>query len=314
MLSEEKIEKLRTLHYRSYDVVSETDVEYLSHLAYNVHPTVRKAVAENLYAPEELLWEAFQNETDPNVFWGLSKNQNMPPRLAKRVFEKSEHMEILLSLAENFNTPVDILETLEEKNNYNLNLRLLININIPFEIFTRITANADVKILETIALSSAWLSKTRKYVTYSFGVLPDHIADSIMALNRNSAFQKEEFARQGSFWSEEALLRHLKNWDAYSVDLKVAFIRNEKVPKEFLSQILHNNPHREVLNTLAKNPNLALADQIHIINSHKTPSLRVSIARHTKFAEVLEVIYYNTKSEQIREAVEGNPLFAEIKR
>ena len=63
---------------------------------------------------------------------------------------------------------------------------------------------------------------------------------------------------------------------------------------------------RSVLNKLTTNSLLPLDLAYEIIDSHKTPSLRESIAKNTASGELLEYIWNGTASKSIRKAVTEN--------
>jgi hypothetical protein len=81
---------------------------------------------------------------------------------------------------------------------------------------------------------------------------------------------------------------------------------------EILDQ-LKTDSSRPVINAVAKNGNAWVSTHEHLASSHKTPAIRLSIALVTKDNELLNKIYHGTKSKEIRERVEKNPIFVNLK-
>jgi hypothetical protein len=75
---------------------------------------------------------------------------------------------------------------------------------------------------------------------------------------------------------------------------------------------LAKDSKREVLNAVAENPLLPTHVAEEIVSSHKTPSLRIDIARNSVDQDLLNKIWNGTKSAEIREAVESNRLFIRL--
>ena len=72
---------------------------------------------------------------------------------------------------------------------------------------------------------------------------------------------------------------------------------------------LKDDPSREVINKLVDNPFLPDDVALYLVAKHKSPSIRISIAKWSNSLTVLNTIFNGTQSEQIRNAVLENPLF-----
>lgn len=72
---------------------------------------------------------------------------------------------------------------------------------------------------------------------------------------------------------------------------------------------LKDDKSREVINYVALNPFISFDTAVYLINNHKTPVIRESIAENTRAPEILRMIWDSTKSEEIRKYVRNNPYF-----
>lgn len=66
---------------------------------------------------------------------------------------------------------------------------------------------------------------------------------------------------------------------------------------------------RDVINSVAYNPFINFDTAVYLIENHKTPDIRISIACYTRDPDILRIIWDSTKSDKIRESVMGNPYF-----
>lgn len=73
--------------------------------------------------------------------------------------------------------------------------------------------------------------------------------------------------------------------------------------------VLKDDKIRDVINSVAYNPFISFDTAVYLIENHKTPDIRVSIARNTRDYDILRIIWDSTNSKQIREAVKENPFF-----
>lgn len=76
---------------------------------------------------------------------------------------------------------------------------------------------------------------------------------------------------------------------------------------------LKDDKSRPVINAVARNSSAWVSTHEHLVASHKTPAIRISVAYATNDNDLLNKIYHGTKSKDIREAVENNPVFINTK-
>lgn len=76
---------------------------------------------------------------------------------------------------------------------------------------------------------------------------------------------------------------------------------------------LKKDPARPVVNAVAKNSAAWGSTHEYLVNNHKTPAIRISVATVTKDNDLLNKIYHGTKSKDIRDSVVKNPIFIEQK-
>ncbi|MCC3299416.1 hypothetical protein [Arthrobacter caoxuetaonis] len=72
---------------------------------------------------------------------------------------------------------------------------------------------------------------------------------------------------------------------------------------------MKDDTHRPVINAIAGNPKAWVSTHEYLAGKHKTPAVRISIAKATTDAALLGRIHAGTKSAQIHAAVEANPAF-----
>jgi hypothetical protein len=151
-----------------------------------------------------------------------------------------------------------------------------------------------------------------------------------LAYNVKAAATLEVFDR---LWSMKAARANLISavdsavYDSAPVDSRVFdiihdFMKSGEAPnsmREAYASVRYADPeildswktdsHRPVINAIAGNGAAWVSTHEHLVDNHKTPSLRISIARVTKDKDLLSKIYYGTKNNDIRESVMKNPLF-----
>lgn len=76
---------------------------------------------------------------------------------------------------------------------------------------------------------------------------------------------------------------------------------------------LKDDPSRPVINAVARNKAAWVSTHEHLVASHKTPAIHISVAYATTDNDLLNKIYHGTKSKDIREVVEKNPVFVNTK-
>lgn len=76
---------------------------------------------------------------------------------------------------------------------------------------------------------------------------------------------------------------------------------------------LKEDPARPVINAVARNASAWVSTHEHLVMSHKTPAIRIYIATVTKDNDLLNKIYHGTKSKEIREHVEMNDHFVNLR-
>ena len=72
---------------------------------------------------------------------------------------------------------------------------------------------------------------------------------------------------------------------------------------------LKDDPHRPVINAIARNSSALVSTHEYLIDNHKSSGIRTSIAMVTENSYLLNKIYFGTKSKEIRYWVECNPRF-----
>lgn len=77
---------------------------------------------------------------------------------------------------------------------------------------------------------------------------------------------------------------------------------------ETLDKLKHDKV-RNVINSLARNPFINFDTAKYLVLNHKTPNIRIDIARNARDNDLLRIIWESTNSKQIREAVSNNPYF-----
>lgn len=75
---------------------------------------------------------------------------------------------------------------------------------------------------------------------------------------------------------------------------------------------MKNDESRAVVNAIAGNPNAWASTHEYLVTKHKSPGVRMSVARVTTNNDLLNLIYNSTKSEQIRKTVESNDHFINL--
>lgn len=76
---------------------------------------------------------------------------------------------------------------------------------------------------------------------------------------------------------------------------------------------LKTDPARPVINAVARNSAAWVSTHEHLVTSHKTPAIRIYVATVTTDNDLLNKIYHGTKSKEIREHVEMNEHFINLK-
>lgn len=91
-------------------------------------------------------------------------------------------------------------------------------------------------------------------------------------------------------------------------DVRAAYALKQWADPDIL-HVMKEDKFREVITNLSWNPALKSETAKFLIEAHKTPSIRMSIAARTDDIDVLKMILNSTKSKQIHEAVFNNPHF-----
>lgn len=91
-------------------------------------------------------------------------------------------------------------------------------------------------------------------------------------------------------------------------DVRAAYALSQWADPDIL-HVMKEDKFREVITNLSWNPALKSETAKFLIEAHKTPSIRMSIAARTDDIDVLKMILNSTKSKQIHEAVFNNPHF-----
>lgn len=92
-------------------------------------------------------------------------------------------------------------------------------------------------------------------------------------------------------------------------DTREVYARSQSISSPSILDQMKDDRHRPVVNAVAGNPRAWVSTHEHLVTSHKSPSIRISVAGATTDNDLLNSIYRSTKSEQIRKAVEKNPAF-----
>jgi hypothetical protein len=72
---------------------------------------------------------------------------------------------------------------------------------------------------------------------------------------------------------------------------------------------LKDDPHRPVINAIARNSSAWTSTHEYLLGNHKSPGIRIFIIAATEDNDLLNKIYRGTKSKDIREQVEHHPNF-----
>ena len=98
-----------------------------------------------------------------------------------------------------------------------------------------------------------------------------------------------------------------------SAALREAYASDPNIATPEMLDQLKTDPSRPVINAIAKNSSAWVSTHDYLAGHHKTPAIRISIARVTNNNELLNNIYHGTKSKDIREQVEKNPAFNDLR-
>lgn len=98
-----------------------------------------------------------------------------------------------------------------------------------------------------------------------------------------------------------------------SASLREAYASASFIALPEILDTFKSDSSRPVINALAGNNAAWVSTHEHLVASHKTPAIRISVAQVTKDNDLLNKIYHGTKSKDIREAVEKNPVFINTK-
>lgn len=99
-----------------------------------------------------------------------------------------------------------------------------------------------------------------------------------------------------------------------SATLREAYASNPNIATPEMLDRLKDDTSRPVVNAVAGNSSAWVSTHDYLAGHHKTPAIRISIARVTNNNELLNKIYHGTKSKDIRERVEKNPAFIDTQQ
>lgn len=98
-----------------------------------------------------------------------------------------------------------------------------------------------------------------------------------------------------------------------SASLREEYARHDTIALPEILDTLKTDSSRPVINAVARNSAAWVSTHEYLVTNHKTPAIRISVASATKDNDLLNRIYHGTKSKDIREAVEKNPVFVNTK-
>lgn len=311
MLNNKEINHLRTSNFDRLFVERLCNPEKLSHLVHNANRDVRASVAYNKCTSGKTLWEGFKDETDVGILEELTLNPNTPTQLLEHILEVTNKLNIIENVCHHPNVTHKIFYSLASKNNVHFNLVLLKKRDLPFDIFEAVTRDLSFPVLSTIAGTvGSWGSVQG----YTFGYLPERVIDAIMQMSSSHNNYKQLVIYQGANWEPKILQKYIDKWDDLPKSLKHSFARNSAVTSEQLSFMLKDDQDKTLVANIGLHPNLNSEDQMYIVSNFRSPNAKMFIAENTKSVDVLEIIYCNTTSENIRASARRNPLFVELEK
>lgn len=98
-----------------------------------------------------------------------------------------------------------------------------------------------------------------------------------------------------------------------TISTREAYAESYHVALPEILDKLKEDPARPVINGVARNASAWVSTHEYLATSHKTPTIRIYIATVTKNNELLNKIYHGTKSKEIREHVEMNDHFVNLR-
>lgn len=98
-----------------------------------------------------------------------------------------------------------------------------------------------------------------------------------------------------------------------TISTREAYAEASNVALPDILDKLKEDPARPVINAVARNSSAWVSTHEHLVMSHKTPAIRIYIATVTKDNDLLNKIYHGTKSKEIREHVEMNENFVNLR-
>lgn len=95
--------------------------------------------------------------------------------------------------------------------------------------------------------------------------------------------------------------------------LREQYARSKELAIPELLDQLKDDPCRPVINAVAGNKSAWVSTHEYLVDNHKSPSMRITVACATRDNTLLNKIYHGTKNEDIRKQVEENPAFVNLK-
>lgn len=252
---------------------------------------IEKVIAQgNEYAKEYLLW-------NPNL-----SEDNL------RALGKDTSFHVRRALAKRSDIPLDVLDALLADPDQEIRTYALCNPRTDFSYYKNAIMNGTFSLddKDTICRSNKALESVEV-----FHYLWTTVKHSHVTLTHNLSWVDEDKNLKIDPECVHVIHDAIRSGKATNT-LREAYAAASFALPEILDD-LKDDKSRPVINAVARNKSAWVSTHEHLVASHKTPAIRISVAGATKDNTLLNKIYHNTKSKEIREAVERNPVFVNTK-
>lgn len=267
------------------------------------------------------LEKRIKNDNDPTLFEDVITKGNLyaktllmeNPHLPREYWERlsqDEWNSVRSAVANHPNTPTDIFEKIrDEDEDHSVQVEALCNPRTEFSVYKYAVMNRKFSAWGKRCLS--WNHRIVEDVEV-FGFMWEKVKTSQTGLIRSL-----NYAHLNNRPNIDPECAHIVH-DEMRKGNPSASLREEYAGASFIAlpeilDTLKSDPSRPVINALAGNSASWVSTHEHLVANHKTPAIRISVARVTTDNDLLNKIYHGTKSKDIREAVEENPVFVNTK-
>lgn len=237
----------------------------------------------------------------------LAENPNLTASEVEELSKDPDHY-TRQQVAERADLTPDILETFYKDKNEGVRFSAISNPLTPFEVYKDIVLNK--KCGGVSAYRFVWNSRCVEDVEVfnHFWQNNKPNRDSLIRTLDRAIFNNLPVDPECAYIAHD----EMRNGKP-TVSTREAYAEASHVALPEILDKLKEDSARPVINGVARNASAWVSTHEHLVNSHKTPAIRIYIATVTKDNDLLNKIYHGTKSKDIRNHVEMNDCFVNLR-